>query len=187
VSVAGSRGPVWLRAVPAVALCVVLALFGESVWGRDSKAIADAPVRKRARQQLADARMILPHARPGDIVLAPKGLSQTLLVLSGRITTVSPRKFFTRALSDVPGMHAAERIRLQHFAQLGSGDRPMGPRRRARLRSDLRIVGVDLACLDRSHVPARKVLRALGWRLVAESRRTACTRPPGALGPAAGG
>jgi Family of unknown function (DUF6077) len=178
VSVTGFRGPVWLRAVPAVALCVVLALFGESVWGRDSKAIADAPVLKRARQQLADARMVLPHTRPGDVVLAPKGLSQTLLVLSGRITTVSPRAFFTRALSDVPAMHAAERFRLQHFAHLGIGDRPMGPRRLARLRSDLRVVGVDLACLDRSHVPARKVLRTLGWRLVAESRRTACTRPP---------
>jgi hypothetical protein len=179
VSVAGVRGPVWLRAAPGVALCVVLALFGQSIWSRDSKAIAGHPVLKRARQQLADARMILPHTRPGDLVLAPKSLSQTLLVLGGRITTNSPRAFFTRSLADVPAMHVPERFRLQHFVQLGIGARPMGPRRLALLRRDLRVVGVDLACLDRSHVPARKVLKSLGWTLVAETNRTACTRPPG--------
>jgi hypothetical protein len=179
VLVAGTRGPVWVRGLPAVALCVVLALTGQSVWERDSKAIADHPVLKRARQQLADARMILPHTRPGDLILAPKGLSQTLLVLSGSITTNSPRGFFTRSLSDVPAMHTAERFHLQHFAQLGVGTTPVGPKRLAKLRTDLRVVGVDLACLTRSHVPARKVLKKLGWTLVAESHRTACTRAPG--------
>ena len=179
VLVAGTRGPVWVRGLPAVALCVVLALAGQSVWERDSKAIADRPVLKRARQQLADARAILPHTRPGDLILAPKGLSQTLLVLSGRITTNSPRGFFTRSLADVPAMHTAERFHLQHFAQLGIGPNPMGPKRLTKLRTDLRVVGVDLACLTRSHVPARKVLKRLGWRLVVETHRTACTRAPG--------
>jgi hypothetical protein len=79
----------------------------------------------------------------------------------------------------VPAMHTAERFHLQHFAQLGIGTTPIGPRRLAKLRTDLRVVGVDLVCLTRSHVPARKVLKKLGWTLVAESQRTACTRAPG--------
>ena len=76
-------------------------------------------------------------------------------------------------------MHTAERFHLQHFAERGIGPTPMGPKRLAKLRTDLRVVGVDLACLTRSHVPARKVLKKLGWKLVAETHRTACTRPPG--------
>jgi hypothetical protein len=179
VLVAGTRGPVWLRAAPAVALCLVLALTGQSIWQRDGKALADHPVLKRARHQIADARMILPHARPGDLVLAPKGLSRTLLVLSGNITTNSPRAFFTRALADVPAMHVAARLRLQGFAERGVGPHRVGPKRLTQLRTDLRAVGVDIACLGRAHVPARRVLKRLGWTLVAETHRTACTRAPG--------
>ena len=164
----------WLRGTPAVALCVVLALTGQSIWQRDGKALADHPVLKRARHQIADARMVLPHARPDDLILAPTGLSRTLLVLSGDTTTNSPRAFFTRALADVPAMHVPGRLRLQDFADRGVGPNRIGPKRLAQLRTDLRVVGVDIACLGRGHVAARKVLTKLGWRL-AETHRAACS------------
>jgi hypothetical protein len=178
VSIAGARAPLWLRTVPAVALCVALALFGEPLWARGvGSTLADHPVLKRTGHQIADAHMALPHTRPGDIVLAPTGLSQTLLVLSGRITTVSPRPFFTRALAGAPGMHAAARLRLQSFAQLGVGPPPA---RAPRLRGDLRLLGVDLVCIGRPNVTARAMLRKLGWHPVAHTHHTACSRAPGA-------
>jgi hypothetical protein len=179
VSIAGVRGPGWLRAVPALALCVALALFGEPLWARNvGSTLAHRPVLKRTGHQIADAHMVLPHTRPGDLVLAPTGLSQTLLVLSGQITTVSPRPFFTRALAAAPGMHAAARLRLQRFAQLGIGPPPALPARAPQLRGDLRLLGVDLVCLGRPNVTGRAMLRTLGWRPVAHTHHTGCSRAP---------
>jgi hypothetical protein len=180
VSVAGTRGPVALRALPAVALCAAMALWGVPLWsGGAGTALAGHPVFKRHPQQLADARMALAHTRPGDLVLAPRGISQSLMILSGQITSVSPRGYFTRALAGVPEAQVPARRRLQGFVVRGSGPPPLPRRRVAILREDLGALGVDLVCLRRSHVAARMAVRSLGFRRVGETRRVACARAPG--------
>jgi hypothetical protein len=176
-SIVPGRGIPMLRAAPALALCGAMALGGVAIWDKGGSALASRPVLKRQPQALTDARAVMPHTRPGDVVLAPKVLSQTLLILSGELTTVSPRGFFTRALADVPAVHAAARRRLQHFVVFGLPARAGRDRVRA-LREDLRVVGVDVVCLRRSHVTARRLLTSFGFRRVSLTRAMACTRAP---------
>ena len=115
-----------VRALPAVAALrrarahgpAAVEELGAGHRRRPSRAQAQAP-------PLVDARSVLSHTRDGDVVLAAAGLSQTLLIISGRVTTVSPRPFYTRALAGVPAMHAAARLRLQRFAELGPGSEPV--------------------------------------------------------------
>jgi hypothetical protein len=159
-----------------VLLVVAMALHGVPVWHGGN--IRDHPVLKRHFRQLDDARALLPHTRPGDLVLAPKGLSQTLLVMSGRIATVSPRGFFTVALARFPAMHVPARRRLEHFAQVGFAGRPATRARVERLDRDLRQVGVDDVCITRTFHAARAALARLGWRPLVRTRRTACLRAP---------
>ncbi len=53
------------------------------------------------------SEQILRVARPGDVILAPDPVSDTLLVMSGRVTVVSPRPFYTIGLIGVPGAQVA--------------------------------------------------------------------------------
>jgi hypothetical protein len=180
-TVAGTRGPAVLRAAPALLLCAAMALFGEPLWSASAGTnLVHRPVLKRDRVQVANARALLPHTREGDVVLAPKGLSQTLLILSGRITTVSPRGFFTKALSDVPAMHVPQRRRLEGFVRFGLQPVPPAPRQAEAIRRDLRIVGVDVICVKRSHVTARRLIGSFGYRPLASTRHTTCSRAPAA-------
>ena len=87
------------RRLPALAACAVLALAGTPVWQGAGTGLAGRPAWKREPSQLAAARVIARLARPGAVVLAPAGLSQTLLMLDGRLTAVAPRAFYTRALA----------------------------------------------------------------------------------------
>jgi hypothetical protein len=169
-----------VRAAPAVALCVAMALFGQPVWSKATGTeVKSRPVLKRAPARVAVARAILRHTRPGDLILTTHPLSQTLLILGGDITTVSPRGFFTRALSDVPAMHVARRKRLQHFVARGVPFPPASRARRRTLRRDLRIVGVDLVCLPRFRVYARQLVGSFGFRPAVRTRGVACQRAPG--------
>jgi hypothetical protein len=173
------RGPPLLRAVPAVALCAVMALYGVPVWSAaDGTRVAHHPVLKRGPQELAAARAILRHAHRDDLILAPRSLSQTLLILSGRVTTVSPRGFFTSALSDVPAMHVKRREKLAHFARFGLRPVPASRFIRREIRGDLRVVGVDMACLRPNHVYSRRLLGQWGWRRVVHAHGIVCKRPP---------
>jgi hypothetical protein len=171
------RGPALLRAAPAVALCAVLAVFGAPVWASDTGTrLGGHPVLKRNSRELHDAERILARAHRGDLILAPRGLSQTLLILSGTVTTVSPRGFFTRALSGEPGMHAAERRRLEHIARFGMPSEPPSRREVARVRSDLRTVGVDVVCVLRGRLAVRATVRAAGYSVWVVTRHTMCLR-----------
>jgi hypothetical protein len=172
------RGPALLRALPAVALCAAMALFGVPLWSAsDGTHVAGHPVLKRSPQEVARADAILARARPGDLILAPRGLSQTLLIFSGRITTVSPRGFFTSALSDVPRMHVRRRQHLEHFVRFGVRHAP--PRRRREIRRDLRVVGVDLVCLRHGGGGySRRLLARFGYRKVLNAHGVACRRGP---------
>jgi Family of unknown function (DUF6077) len=176
---ARARSPA-LRVLPAAALCALLAIWGKPLWAGFVR-VADEPAWKRFPKSIEAARGVVAEARPGETILAPVGLSRTLLIMSGTTTAVSPRGIYTRALSDVPGGHARKRIRLQRFARRGFATSTGSAGRReeaAKVKDALRVVEVDLACLN-PHLPdARRLLLGAGWSPVLRSGGVSCFRRP---------
>jgi Family of unknown function (DUF6077) len=170
--------PAPLRVLPAVVLAVAVVLAGRPVWSSAGESpIRDHPSWKREPTQVRAARRILAHARPGDVVLAPRPLSTTLLVMSGRTTTVSPRGFYTRALAGVPAAHVHERLLLQRFVGVAAGMRTGAPPPARQVRRALRVVGVDLACVPRHGRAAQRVVVAAGYAPAVRTRALVCLRP----------
>jgi hypothetical protein len=183
------RSSPWpLRLGAAAGLVAVLAVFGTAVWAAPGgQTIASRPTLKRFPGELAAARNVLAVGRPGDVILAPGPVSQTILVLSGDVTVVAPRPFYARALRDVPGGHAQERLVLASFADRGLGppEEFLGANVDSVTASDvvrsLREVGVDLAC-PATDPDAARVLESAGYRRVLVLHRLTCFRrtAPGA-------
>jgi hypothetical protein len=166
-----------LRALPAVAVAAALVLGGRPLWSVPGEThVAHRPSWKRPPAEVAAARPILAHARPGDVILAPRPLSMTLLIMSGDVTTVSPRGFYTAALRDVTAAHVPERGLLQRFAGLAAGRRTGALPPAAEVRRALRAVGVDLACVPKVAAEARRVIESAGYAPAVQTRRLVCLR-----------
>jgi hypothetical protein len=153
-----------VRALPALGVCGVLILAGTPVWDGHRTRLADRPAWKRSPAQLAVAREIAARAAPGAVVLAPARLSQTLLLVDGRLTTVAPRYFYTSALPRSAQAHVEDRLLLWAFANHG-----LRPDVRAgRVVPALRRAGVDVACVRATRAPSRRLLAAAGFGLLLE-------------------
>jgi hypothetical protein len=171
-----ARVPAPLRAAPAVLVCLALGLTGTPMWSPSvGSTLARKPVLKRLPEDIAAARVALAAARPGDVILAPQPVSQTVVVLSGDVTVVRPRFFFNRPLDDEPSFHGAARGRLERWATSASPSR----RERDLLRRDLRRVGVDVACVPPAARAARRELREAGFVPAASGAGVACLRSSG--------
>ena len=94
------------------------------------------------------------------------------MVLAGHVTTVSLRQAYTRALKHVPGAHVPERNLLQRF---GSGKLRDAPRHR--VQEALRLIGVDLACVQLADRRARSIVAGAGYGQVLTTASLACFRP----------
>jgi hypothetical protein len=175
---ANVRHPV-LRALPALVLCGVLVAWGTPVW--DDAIVEDEPSWKRLQVQIAEARRIIGHAEPGDIILAPVQVSQTILVMSSDVTTVSPRPFYVLALDDEPDAHAAERLLLQAAIEPEVGGTiegwPAEPPAAPEIARALEEVGVDIACAN-SRSAGRDLLGEAGYVRSFRANRLACFAPP---------
>lgn len=152
-----------LSALALAAVGVVLLVAGTPVWSASAGTrVASEPSWKRPAWTTSAARRVLAEAGEGDVILAPERLSQTIIVRSGRVTTVAPRRFYVRALRDVPGAHAEERLLLLSFATNGLGS-PGETDEPAVVRA-LRIVGVDIACVPADEPDAHELLVDAGYR-----------------------
>ena len=99
-----------LRYVPAVAAIAVLVLAGRPVWsGAVGTQVTAHPGLKRWPSTVAQSREILALSRPGDVVLAPRDVSETLLVMSGTVTPVGTRPMYVRAAVQRPAAPARGR------------------------------------------------------------------------------
>jgi hypothetical protein len=172
--------PTALRLLPAVVLCAVLVAWGTPVWSAAGETrVASEPAWKRPPRSITAARLILAQARPGDVILAPRAISQTILVMSGTVTTVDPRRSYTRALRKVPGAHARERLLLGSFAQQGLGPVRGSPQRAvdpSEIARALAVVGVDIACVTSGDPAARELLIARGYAPAADGDGVTCLR-----------
>lgn len=171
------RSPLW-RAVPAALVCAVLVAWGSPVW--DAGDVKSKPSWKRPPGTVPAASRILDRAEPGDIVLAPQQVSQTLLIMSDEVTTVSPRVFYTLALEDEPEAHVKERLLLQSLLEPElvtnvAGEQPTPTE--AAVSQALRAVGVDIACVARRMSDPIPALQAGGYTDEFQAAGLKCLRP----------
>jgi hypothetical protein len=175
-------GPAVLRGLPAGLLCAALIVWGTPIW--DAGTVRSEPSWKRPPETLTAARRILARAGPGDVVLAPQQVAQTLLIRSGNVTTVSPRVFYTTALEDVPEAHVEERLLLQSILEpelvatvTGVSERP---RDEPAVGRALRLVGVDIACVENRSLKALETLQAAGYSPTFRTAGLTCLQRSGA-------
>ena len=159
-----------VRLLPVVVVGVLVALAGSPVWQGRNTGLAGHPVVKRDPAQLALAERLSGAARAGDVVLAPAGLSSTLLMLDGRVTAVAPRLLYTRALPASPAAQRGERMLLWSFVNAG-----LTPDvREDRVAAALRALGVDVGCVRERAMRARRLLRRAGYRALLAGRGYWC-------------
>jgi hypothetical protein len=169
VPVAALLGALVVATPRRAAVLVVAALLlvaGKPMWTLPGGPRRAASITwKRPPADLSTARRILSQTRPGDVVLAPAMLSQTLAAVSGTVYTVNPRTFYTLAL----GNRSRERLLLSRFAAYGL--QAGSPRA---VTAALRALRVDLACLPGNYAGALAVLRAAGYRHPVRADRLVC-------------
>jgi hypothetical protein len=134
---------------------------------------------KRQPAQIAAARVVLRHAGPGDVVLARDRLSQTLAVMSAKVTTIAPRLFVVRALRGVPAVHEPERELLRRLV-LPDRSPPAALTRRElrRVRRALHATRVDIACAPPANLAARRALVRAGFGRPFRAQHLTCLRAP---------
>jgi hypothetical protein len=159
-----------VRLLPALAVCALLAVAGTPVWQGRNTWLADRPSWKRDPANLAMARALAAAAGPGVRVLAPESLSQTLLLIDGRLTAVAPRYFYTRSLPTTPEARRPERMLLWSFVNRGL--RP--DVRSERLVAALRATGAGIACVYVQAARSRELLLGAGYRPLVHARGYWC-------------
>jgi hypothetical protein len=175
LGVAATQPAAWhrraaVRLLPALAVGICVALAGTPVWEGRGTELSGRPAIKREPGQLAIASRISRAARPGHVVLAPPGLSSTLLMLDGRVTAVAPRWFYTQALPASPAARRGQRLLLWSFANAG-----LAPDvREDEVEAALRALGVDVVCLRGHRVRSRRLLGRSGYRTLLEDRGFWC-------------
>ena len=175
----GARRPA-ARALPAVAIGAVLLAWGTPLWSTAAGTrVARSPQWKLSRHELAATRRVLAVARPGDVILAPRPLSQALLKRSGSVVVIDPADRYVHALDADPAALAGERLLLENFASHGLAtlERPgHGPATERLLALALRRLHVDLACVRPAELRARALLSGQGFTPAAHGKRITCLR-----------
>lgn len=150
---------------------VVLAVGGAPVWSAATTASFEAPFhwqRSQGTREVA-ARVIAAH-RPGELVLAPSGLSITLVVTDTDVRTVAPRDYALDRLRGVASFHYRERLLLWQFVE------HVGTWRLHDVARALRILHVGTACVDGRDVGRAQALESLGYRPFVETTAYRCLR-----------
>lgn len=168
--------PLLARLAPTVAVCVAVVLAGTPIWDRPGDSIVVGhPVYKRPLAQAGDARDILRMTHPGDVILAPAEISDTIGILSGDVTTVFPAGLYVYGLHDVAEGHAPSRRVL---GKMMYGLTPVQARDHAPdFHKALLKVDPDLVCTRHVNARVRAVLTYFGYRKVGDTEHFICLRP----------
>ncbi|MGI8523001.1 MAG: DUF6077 domain-containing protein [Nocardioides sp.] len=161
------RRPV--RLVLPVAFVVLLAAFGAPIWAESAGATWRTPLHwQRSHGSRAMAARAIAAAGPGGVVLAPDSLSITVAVTTTEVKTVAPRDYYMHYLRDDPRFHYRERLDLLHLVNHTT------PWRGLDLARDLRVVGVDVACLRLPDVRRAAALEGAGFGPLATNGSYRC-------------
>jgi hypothetical protein len=177
----------WARVPLAAAIVVAMVLGGQSLWTAPSTStvageFTTRPEWKLPPTGLSRAKAVLSVAEPGDVILAPAQLSWIVTAVSGDVTVVDPRHFYTRSLADIPAARLRDRILITRFLNRGAQEIPGATRvaRIAELRRGLRSVGVDIVCLLRGGAADPRLVVEAGYpELLVERGAMMCLGPRG--------
>ena len=170
-----------IGALPAVAVCVLIAIVGAPIWSSAAFGRLDGhPALKLNAGDEAAARAILRRVPRGAHVLAPQSTSQALLVLSGTVTVVNPLSRYTKSLDQFgPRARATARVTLGNFAETGVNSLRHAKPDRFVLKA-LRRLYVRTACLRPGLGPSDALLARAGWKRMRGVPVLDCRRaPPG--------
>jgi len=100
-----------------VAGVLLLAGFGSPIWAEDTTTTFVSPPHwQRGPSSRAAAAWLVRQATPPGTVLAPDGLSTTVVVTQTDVKVVAPRDYYLDYLSDDPDFLYEERLLLSRFA-----------------------------------------------------------------------
>ena len=137
----------------------LVTLFGSPIWAGDTTASFTAPPHwQRGAGSRAATAWLVDHATPPGTVLAPDGLSITVVVTQTDVKAVAPRDYYLDYLREDPAFHYDDRLLLSRFANADPlvADADVAP---ALDRLDVRA-----ACLYRGDHPGAHALLAAGFR-----------------------
>lgn len=133
----------WAAGLAAALSVTVLVAFGSPIWAGDTGSYWKAPLHwQRSDDSRWVAEEIVAASRPNRRVLGPDGLAITVAVTTTEVKTVAPRDYYMHYLRDVASFQYAERLALVRFA---NGN---GPWRQSRLSDALRLLRVEVACVE---------------------------------------
>lgn len=158
--------------VPLI-LAAGLIVSGTPLWSPSNSParLTGLPQWKLPPGTVVAAQQIEAHTRPGDTVLAPYELSHTLAITDPPVTPVLPRTFFANSLEGAPGFHATQRLYLKEFAK-----GYLAPSQMHGIPRALRLVGVDMVCLDRGNLAGARLLEQEGHTLTLRVPAVRCYR-----------
>jgi hypothetical protein len=137
----------------------LIAVFGSPIWAEDTvTSFAAPPHWQRGPQSRAAAAWLVDQVEPPGPVLAPDGLSITVVVTQTDVKVVAPRDYYLDYLRDDPTFHYADRFLLTRFANAD----PTAAA--AEVPAALDQLGVSAVCLYRDDHPGAHVLVAAGFR-----------------------
>jgi hypothetical protein len=163
VGVAAAWAAVRLRprraALTGLVVAASLAGSGDPIWAEETNTGFQAPLHwQRGDATRAVVARVLAESEPGDLVLAPSGLSITLVVTNTDVRAVAPRDYAMHPLRNVPSFHYADRLVLYDFVN------HVGDWRLPAVTRALRVLGVDTVCLYGEDVVRAEAVQALGYR-----------------------
>lgn len=165
-------GRLW-PVVPMVLVGAVV-LGGLPIWSPRAGADLALPVHwQRDESSVEAARQVVAALEPGDVVLAPPDLGITISVMTTRIKTVAPRKYFTDYLRDEPGFHYLERGLLMDFVDPPPGSTPDSARV---VRKALDTVDVTAVCVRSEDQDRLDILVEQGSTQLVRSAGFFCVR-----------
>lgn len=137
---------------------LLLAGFGSPIWAEDTTTtFASPPHWQRGPSSRAAAAWLVRQATPPGTVLAPDGLSTTVVVTQTGVKVVAPRDYYLDYLSDNPDFLYEERLLLSRFANAD----PTAAT--AEVAPALDRLDVRAACLYRRDHAGAHVLLAAGY------------------------
>ena len=175
VAMAAVRAGTWVRqrwavAVAAAGAVAVLVAFGSPIWAADTGNLWQPPfhwMRSEGSRGVADR--VIAANRPGHLILAPDSLSITIAVTTTDEKVVAPRDYYMHYLRRAPSFHYRQRLTLVHFV---NHDVPRWTQ--SKVSHALRVLPVDIACVDREDVRRYHTLRTAGFTPMLTTRHFRC-------------
>jgi len=178
VGVLGSVLATWPRArsvrvLAPLALVVALIVGGQPIWSRAAGVgLVNPPHWQRSVASVTLAEDVTAALEPGDILLAPPYLGITVAVMTTRVKTVAPRKYYMDPLSAIPEFHYTERGILMDFVNPPPGHR-FDPEEVERA---FEVVDVSMVCLPYAQRIRLDFLSEIGFTPDLRTNGYACVR-----------